>query len=255
MAWIEPDMVGGVWASAADDLKQLVLNITFPRSFNMSVMSLELREGDKPTGLTKTSGSVLDLFTFPVNPNGITKVEPVITNIKKTFTGISVIKTEDFIPQTITIRGDFGYDWKFSLTDLIYGVKALTNISSIEEQLYYTVGGGPSTLGFNNGFGCTKRMQGIIERAAIQDGDIPRNLYLHNYFLSESYLVEPKNLTYSQDISRNKIWTYEAVFDIVDHIDGYRHGLKGLYNPSSIATRSLSAASKIVGKLFDSISI
>jgi len=184
---------------------QSALNMAFPHEFEVYLISLELCDWND---------EMIDFLLFPVNPSSMTIMEPVSTNIIKTFGAVAVIKTDDFIPQTVSLSGSFGRGFKFlgGRGDIsFYGI---------------TLGGEKEEISriFNNniktGFGVTKVMQRICEGSRQFDSDRtkPRKLYLHNNAFSESYWVEVRNVRFHQALDTNMIWNYELELDILQKV-------------------------------------
>jgi hypothetical protein len=240
--------IAGVVGQALPALQDALLNTFAPRNFEMYVCTLELRKANDSIGLSVTEGKLISTFTFPINPTGIQKMEPALTQIKKTFTAISVVKTEDFVPQTITIRGDFGRGWSYVLTNPILGLYSLTLKDGVPYKRDVL-----GALGFYTGFGCIKQMQSFFERSVVMDDGMPRTLYFYNHALSEGYQVEVKNVSLNQDVSKNRIWSYEVVLDIVDQVNGWRNGVRGVL---SMADAALDGAlSKLASNMLSQINL
>lgn len=189
-----------------------VLASQFPNDFEVYLCTLELADSQNNT---------IDFFTFPINPNSITKTEPKRETIRNTAGGITVLSSPTFTPQQINIRGDFGRTFKIllslggaasSLTGAAYSMSAgkwsLTDIS----------GKGTNSLksasfdaGIKTGYGCIKILQAIISKSnGVDQLGLPLRLYFYNMALGESYLVvvPPAGLSFSQNLQRNMIWDY-----------------------------------------------
>lgn len=194
------------------------LNAIFPEEFETYLISLELCNWDN---------KMLDYLLFPVNPTSLSIIEPVSTNIIKTFGAVAVIKTDDFIPQTVTLTGNFGRSFKF------IGVKENFSFFGITRGTETTTGDIQFNTHIKTGFGVMKVLQRICKRSRDVDTDErkPRRLYLHNYMFSESYWAEVRDVRFSQSMDTNMIWGYELELDILQKLN-YRKEIKenGLAN-------------------------
>jgi hypothetical protein len=192
---------------------RVFLSVLFPRDFEVYFCSLEL---------CSYEGEMIDYFSFPILPNSINKKENYISNIKKTFGGITVIKNSDFIPQELTLRGTFGRSFK------ILGDKEMVNFfgsSKYKDRETYSKGTFSNIV--KTGYGATRYLQGILERSKIFDGNSnkPRTLFFHNAMLGESYMVEPTQVQFDQNsASNNMMWGYSLNFTIIKTLDYGRRG-------------------------------
>ena len=93
---------GGV--STLSSATNSILNSLYPKEFELYMLSLEL---------TTFDDSPIDYLTFPVNPDSLTKVEPKIKDISRSYGAVIVTKTDTFVPQDLVIRGNFGKSFKF----------------------------------------------------------------------------------------------------------------------------------------------
>lgn len=184
------------------------LSIKFPRDVEMYFCSLEL---------TSSTGELIDFLSFPIMPESIIKKEPYLSTVKKTFGGLTVLKNSDFIPQEITLRGNFGRGLK-----LIKGAELVTffGTSKFGDTKDYKKSILSNSI--KTGYGVSKYLQGLIERSRIissGDNRIPRTLYFHNYTFGESYMVEPTQVQFEQNMGTNMIWTYTLNFKILEKVD------------------------------------
>ena len=84
-----------------------ILASQFPNDFEVYLCTLELADSKNNT---------IDFFTFPITPNAISKTEAKRENIRNTAGGVTVLSSPTFVPQDITIRGDFGRTFKLLLS-------------------------------------------------------------------------------------------------------------------------------------------
>lgn len=163
--------------------------------------------------LVSSSGTE-NYFAFPIQPSAIQKSEPVRTNIKKSLSGITVLKNNSFIPQELTIKGNFGRKFKI-----------LTNLDGFA----FSGGGkGSSTFGvptlsnsIKTGYGATKLLQKILNDSNQTDHlGKPKRLYFYNLGFGESYLVTipPSGISFSQTEDMNMIWGYNVNMLVLAHL-------------------------------------
>lgn len=186
------------------------LNVKYPKEFELYIIALEL---------TDENFNTLKYFVFPVNPSSLEESKPQLTNVKKTNTGVTVLKTPTFVPTDITLSGTFGRGFKVLLgstyedfihsfqetRDFVYGDSiTVTNKSSIKKGLKQTFDDRIKT-----GYGCIKILEEIIEESKLigKDGQL-RKLIFHNPALGNSYLVTAGTLRLFQNEQTNMIWSY-----------------------------------------------
>lgn len=198
-------------SSMLGSLGRTALAAAFPRDFEAYICQLEL---------TDSKGNTIDSFIFPISPNNITKTELKRESIRNTAGGITVLNSPTFVPQQITLRGDFGRNLKIliSTSSKMSLTGAAFSISGGAYQLTDVTGKSISSLkstdfevGVKTGFGCIKILQSIISKSnGLDQNGLPFRLYFYNMALGESYLVviPPSGVTYSQNMSRNMIWEY-----------------------------------------------
>lgn len=190
----------------------------YPRDFEVYMCALELVDDNL---------FPVDYFAFPVMPKSITKNESEATTIQHSFNGITVFNKKGYIPDELTIQGDFGRSFKIiqptkgieeDYAQLFRGIR----ISPSIENGYYKSEdvNNDSNLfkklklpyGIKTGFSCINILKSIIHKAK-SHGDTGKTykLYFYNPALGENYLVVPaKNpLSFSQsEQTSNMIWQY-----------------------------------------------
>lgn len=176
------------------------LNILFPRDFELYLVSLEL---------TNYNDVVEDYFTFPINPQSISKSEMYSKNIDRTYGAVVVNKTGSFTPQDITLKGNFGKSFKM----------LVRNKSSIPFVSIYKRQSGEFSSVIKNGYGSFKVLQDICKRSNDLDNGRPKRLYFHNFMLGESYLVEVLDFNGDMNMSSNMIWNYTLRMKILTPIN------------------------------------
>ena len=130
------------------------MNSKYPNEFEVYMLALELVDGD--------TGNTLEYFAFPVMPFQITKTEPTRTTVKKSASGTTVIQNDSFIPQELSIKGDFGKGFKLMADaggPLLEGVAFKGYLSNTDKK------NAIFDPNVKTGFGATKILQNIISSA------------------------------------------------------------------------------------------
>jgi hypothetical protein len=185
-------------------------NALFPREFEYYLISLEL---------VNSRGFTEDFFTFPVTPNSIKEMTPYLTNIRKTNTGVTVTKTDSFVPRDISISGNFGRQFKtivnrnlvsftgIALTAVTGGLQGL--VSNFKSQSGAEIVSSVFNREIKTGFGCLKVLETILRRSQERDPyGLPYRLLFYNPALGNNYIVEPINFSQNQQMENNAIWNY-----------------------------------------------
>ena len=195
------------------------LGALFPTEFEVYMMGLELVDSD---------GDTVEYFLFPVMPKNISKSEPELTNLKKTAGGISILSTTTFVPETITIGGDFGRSFKVLLGNTLLDFKAL-GVDLLKNTKNVTGGQVLRTLNpfsktIKTGYACTKILQGILKKSvAVDDKGQPYRMYFHNPTLGEAHLVEKETFSLNMDeSSTNRVWQYSLSLTTIAPIEEVR---------------------------------
>lgn len=201
---------GGV--STISNTTTSILNSLYPREFELYMLSLEL---------TTFDDIAIDYLTFPVNPDSLTKIEPKIKDINRSYGAVIVTKTDAFVPQDLVIRGNFGKSFKFlnredSAAGIVNVFKGM--IPSFDGEL---------SKYWKTGYGCLKVLQSIVQDSDKMDDGRPRKLYLHNFMLGESYLVEVLNFQIDNNVQKNMIWEYELRLKILSPINVQSKSISG----------------------------
>lgn len=195
------------------------LGALFPNDFEVYMMGLELVNSD---------GDTEEYFLFPVMPKNISKSEPELTNLKKTAGGISILSTTTFVPETISISGDFGRTFKVLLGNTWLDFKALAidtvkDVKSISKNRVARVLN-PFSKTIKTGYGCTKILQGMLKKSVtVDDNGQPYRLYFHNPTLGEAHLVEKESFSLNMDENgSNMIWQYQMSVTTIAPIEDIR---------------------------------
>ena len=95
---IDSTGVIGKFNGLLGSLGRAALSASYPSDIEYYLCAFEL------VNSTGTEG----YFVFPIQPSAIQKSEPTRTNVKKSMSGITVLRNSSFIPQEINIKGNFG---------------------------------------------------------------------------------------------------------------------------------------------------
>ena len=211
------DSVNRQYTNLVRSIGQAALSSLSPHDFEYYMVALELTDG---------SGRTIDYFSFPVLPASIQKTEPKRTNIKQSNTGITVLSSTAFVPQQITIKGNFGRFFKLILsTKGPTGSAVAYSTSRGVYDLYQAksksliVNYPNFDVGVKSGFGAMNLLRAIIAKSnGIDDQGLPFRLYFYNMALGESYLVTvPSNgLTLNTDVDNsNTLWNYNLTLTAI----------------------------------------
>lgn len=192
------------------------LNALYPYDFEVYMMALEL---------TDSEGNTIDYLSFPIMPESISKTEPKRTNIKVSATSTTVLSSASFIPEEITIKGNFGRTFNILLSpkepsvqgvaySINNGVYDLTQINNKNNTLGFKV---PAfNVGIKTGYGAIRILKSIISKSnGVDKSGKPFRLYFYNLALGESYLVAvpSSGITVSQNLQKNMIWEYSLTLN------------------------------------------
>lgn len=190
-----------------DTLGRPALGALFPTEFEVYIMTLELID---------SGGEIADYFSFPVLPDDITVTSAELTNVKKSAGGVTSLSTSSFIPQDLTINGNFGRAFKVLIGREMINFKAFgASLEANKNQNQNNILN-PFDIKIKTGFGCIKILQAIVTKSNQLHNGKPYKLFFHNPTLGESYLVEKMNLVLRMDKNTsNMIWGYSLTFKIL----------------------------------------
>lgn len=179
------------------------VNALFPNDFEVYMMALELVD---------SRGDSKNYFSFPVLPDQIIKSEKHITSVKKTMGGVVSLTNNTFVPEDITINGNFGRNFKVLIGRDNRSFRGINiNQNTAKEAGIKNVPEFDASV--KTGYGCTKILQNIHAQSVMLDSyGKPHRLYFYNPTLGEAHLVETVSLTLRQDKgSSNAMWGYSLV--------------------------------------------
>lgn len=230
-----------------DTAAKLALNTLYPAEFEVYMVTLELVDYNDES---------LEYFTFPINPESISKSQPYLKQIERTYGAVVVNKSGSFVPQDIIIRGTFGRQFRFITTDKVLDLTAIqwlpdgtVDMSSDQKEF---------NKNYKSGYGCFKIVQKICDEANILDNGHARKLYFYNLAMGESYLVEVMNFTGSQSQNSNMIWNYDLrmkiLSNVLDENKWKTAGQNALTNAVTAGANLVAKAGReLVGNLLQSI--
>jgi hypothetical protein len=205
-----------------NEVGRAALHSLYPNEFEAYFCSLELVD---------YLGRTIDFFAFPVMPKSMSYGYPTATNIKQSDGGVTIMKRPHFVPRDIQIMGNFGKRFKFLVGRNQVDAMAIRFSSSAgvftKEEV---MAGGLQTKAailnsqIRTGYGCTKILQSIIDKAQALDTVTGQqfSLYFYNTVIGESYLVEPLNMELKMGMDENMIWNYTLQLKGVSPISGLR---------------------------------
>lgn len=182
------DLIANVGKGAAHAL--------FPADIESYMLAIEL---------VSSRGVTIDYFAWPILPDEIRETDTTLTNVRKTMSAVNVQKNPTFNPRQISIRGDFGRNFKMlvggqSITFAGFGL-SLKNGKfklSTPNLLQNPIPEFSSVA--KSGYGCVKLLEAIKEKSKQLDEDgKPYSLYLYNPILGNNYQVEFVSFSQSQD--------------------------------------------------------
>lgn len=214
-------MASSVWKDYANKATALVEQIgvqtlanIYPYDFEWYMCALEL---------TDSRDNTIDYLAFPIQPDSIQKTEVTRTNIKKSMAGVTVLSSDAYTPQDITIRGSFGRQFKIML-NVKDGMNrpgqysTMAGIYSLYQLKSRSLSFGSFNLSVKTGYGFSKILQAIVSKSVgLDEEGKPFKLYFYNMALGESYLVAipPSGAQFSQDLSKNMVWSYSITMKTI----------------------------------------
>lgn len=206
-------------ASSTIVASKTLRHLIWERDFEVYFCGLEL---------TTFEGSTVDYFIFPVMPNNITKTHNERTTVYRTFGGVTVLNSDSFTPQNLTLTGNFGRSFKLLIDKIPYDIRGLRfsqkrGVNLAEEVgTKFVIKPGKYLPLITTGYGCIKILQAIIDKSKSNVDGKPFRLYFYNPALSENYLVVPTKqpLTLTQDVNAsNMLWNYTLNLEIISPLE------------------------------------
>ncbi len=179
-----------------------LLTQQFPNDFEYYMCAFELLRSDLSTS---------KYFIFPILPNSISYNDTPITKISKTAGGISVLKSDQFIPKQISLNGTFGRSFKVLLGQTYQDLSKSFKDENGNMGLKSTVRGIAKTFNdsIKTGYGCCKVLEDILTSSNQKDEvGGAQFLIFYNLAFNQSFFVEYEDLGFSQTLESNMIWNY-----------------------------------------------
>ena len=191
----------------AKDLGKAALSSFYPNDVEYYLCAFEL----------VSSEGTESYFVFPIQPSMIQKTELYRTNIKKSFSGVTVLRNSSFIPQELSLRGNFGK--RFKILANLEGVSF--SVTKIRDSKSVTLKQPQLSKNIKTGYGATKILQSILtESNKVDNLGKPKQLYFYNLGFGESYLVAipPQGFMFTQSEDVNMIWQYIINLTIIANL-------------------------------------
>lgn len=231
---------------------KVALNALYPYDFEVYMMALELTDSD---------GGTIDYLSFPIMPESISKNEPKRTNIKNTASGVTVLSSSTFSPEEISIKGNFGRNFKLLLSPTepsVNGVAYSTSAGIYDLTQAGEVGRTMSikmpqfTVGIKTGYGAIRILKAIISKSnGVDSKGNPFMLYFYNMALGESYLVTipPSGFTCSQNKEKNMVWEYSFTLTTLAPLSSLKNKSKESSLTYLVGVSALQKTAQTVAKL------
>lgn len=200
------------------DIGRAGVHALFPNDFEYYLISLELVDSRNNT---------IDMLTFPIMPDSISRSEQEISSIKKSAGGMTVLGTNTFHPVQFQLSGNFGRSLKLLVRskELSFSALSLSTQSGIysRSSLLQKPQNRPVIFSQNlkSGYGITKILAAIVDKSrALDDYNRPFRLFFYNPSFGESYVVRATNLTLSQNKdASNAIWNYSLELKAIANLE------------------------------------
>lgn len=156
--------------------------------------------------LVDSNFNALQIFNFPVMPNGINTTRMSPLNIKKTGHGYFMQYDDNFQSYNITIQGTFGRKFRLITNNLSDG-KKLKDYD----------------LKVKTGYGVTKILEKMIlsSQQPIESKTSSSDhkfLLFYNLAFNQQFVVEIVNFSFNQSLENNMMWNYSIEMRAVGDI-------------------------------------
>ena len=182
------------------------LSVSYPDEFEYYAVALEVCSVD-----TQGNEKVLSYMTFPTMPSSLAKSKEYLSTIKKTASGVFVMRNTTFKPFPITIQGTFGAKLRYVDTQgYLSQPTAATAVMSSDNNSTINVSQSNKLFSktIKTGYGTLKILEKMLEQAHRTTNNIPNRLYWYNFAFNDMYLVEPVRFSPRQDRATNGMWQY-----------------------------------------------
>lgn len=179
------------------------LHTLFPKDIEAYFIALELVD---------SRGRTVDYFAWPILPSEIRERQTELTTIRKTMGGVNVTKNPTFNPIGISMRGDFGREFKLILggQQIVFAGFGMSiadgKFDIVSPNLFDSIVPQFSTFA-KTGYGCVKLLEAIKNKSNKLDKDGKSfSLYLYNPILGNNYQVEFNSFEQMQDDSHYNMY-------------------------------------------------
>lgn len=236
------------------------LNTSYPNEFEYYAVALEVCSVDAQ-GNEKT----ISYLSFPTMPSSLAKSTEYLSTIKKTASGVFVMRNTTFKPFPISIQGTFGSRLRYVDTQGYLSAptsaRALAanaqDLPSNDSGSVVTVSAQRKMFSQNikTGYGTLKMLEKMLEIAHNNTNNIPNRLYWYNFAFNDMYLVEPKRFSPRQDRASNGMWLYNLELEALAPAGSIQTNLsnkqKNILSAVTIQ-KTVSETSAVVKSIFQS---
>lgn len=190
-----------------------LLHQKYPNDYEYYMFAIELLD---------SSLNTKEYFIFPIMPSSISYNDIPITSVKKTAGGISVLKTEQFVPKTLSISGTFGRSLKVLIGQTYQDLASSFTDDDNKLTIQSLWNGAKNVFDerIKTGYGCTKLLEQILTLSNQKDATGKSNfLIVYNLAFNQKFFVEYKDFSVSQSLENNMFWNFQIKFDCIASAD------------------------------------
>lgn len=226
------------------------LNISFPEEFEYYSVALEVCSVD-----AQGNEKVISYINFPTMPSSLSKSVEYLSTVKKTGSGVFVMRNTSFKPFQISIQGTFGAKLRYVDTQgYLSAPSSATAVTTQQVSVNTTVDQNKLfSQNIKTGYGTLKIVEKMLELAHNSTNDIPNRLYWYNFAFNDMYLVEPIRFSPRQDRSTNGMWQYslelQALAKAGDIQSNLSNQQKNILSATSLQ-RSINTTSTAIKSIF-----
>lgn len=195
------------------EVGRIGLNTLYPTEFEYYIVIFEL---------VNSEGKTVEYLSFPVNPDSISYDDEVLSNVRKTLGGVSVVDNGTSRPKKISMSGTFGRKLR-----LLLDVNTNSTSNGTKDGSFLVPGNSLEikTNVFNarlkTGYGTIRILKSIIEKSVqLDEYDKPHRVYLYFPPLGENYLIKFQTFKLTQDYSTsNMLWKYMINLSVLGELD------------------------------------
>ena len=184
--------------NAAMTVGKAALHAAAPDNYEYYLCSLEL---------LSSNADRIGFISFIVMPNNISESTQPIQTQTKTKSGLITLFNDSFCPVSISLQGTFGRKFR-----LVTGLIDPADASDKKWKNFLNGNFGKIkdfTIGVKSGYGMTRVLKYILEKAnTLDDSSRPYILLYNNYSFNSSYVVDVVNYSFNQSTENNMLWFY-----------------------------------------------